>query len=217
MTVFAEHENKENFMMHKGSFITLEGIDGVGKTTQALLLKEYLEGKGHHVCHTFEPGGTHLGSQIRTLLLNPEHSELHAMTEILLYAADRAQHVYEVVLPNLEAGRTVICERFVDSSLAYQGYGLGLDMDGIRQINHWATGGLLPDLTIYFDADPAESLVKTKGDRIEQRTLEYYARVREGFLTMAQAEPGRIKVISAEGTRAEVTSRVLEVLEGRCL
>jgi dTMP kinase len=137
------------------------------------------------------------------------------MTEILLYAADRAQHVYETVRPHLEAGGTVICERYTDSSLAYQGYGLGLDIEGIRQINHWATGGLLPDVTIYFDAEPAESLQKTKGDRIEQRTLEYYARVRQGFLTMAQAEPGRIKVISAKGTRAEVASRVLEALEGR--
>ncbi len=203
--------------MHKGSFITLEGVDGVGKTTQALLLKEYLEKRGHEVCHTFEPGGTQLGSQIRSLLLNPEHKELHSMTEILLYAADRAQHVHEIVRPNLAEGRTVICERFVDSSVAYQGYGLGLDIDGIKQVNHWATGGLVPDLTIYFDANPAESLVKTKGDRIEQRTLEYYARVRSGFLTMAQAEPQRFKVISAEGTREEVASRILEALEGRLL
>lgn len=203
--------------MHKGSFITLEGVDGVGKTTQALLLKKYLEEQGHKVCHTFEPGGTQLGSQIRTLLLNPEHKELHSMTEILLYAADRAQHVYQVVRPNLAEGRTVICERFVDSSLAYQGYGLGLDIDGIKQVNHWATGGLVPDLTIYFDANPAESLIKTKGDRIEQRTLEYYARVRAGFLTMAQAEPQRFRVISAEGTREEVASRVLGALGGRLL
>ncbi len=201
--------------MHKGSFITLEGVDGVGKTTQALLLKEYLEAKGHEVCHTFEPGGTQLGSQIRKLLLNPDHSELHSMTEILLYAADRAQHVFEVVRPNLEQGKTVICERFVDSSLAYQGYGLGLDMDGIRQVNRWATGNLIPDLTIYFDADPAESLAKTKGDRIEQRTLEYYSRVREGFLTMARAEPDRFRIISATGTREEVASRVREALGGR--
>ena len=201
--------------MHKGLFITLEGVDGVGKTTQALLLKEYLEKKDHQVLHTFEPGGTHLGSQMRALLLNPEHKNLHSMTEILLYAADRAQHVFETVRPALDAGKTVICERFVDSSVAYQGYGLGLDIGGIKQVNHWATGGLVPDLTIYFDANPAESLVKTKGDRIEQRTLDYYARVREGFLAIAHAEPQRFKVISAKGTREEVASRVLEALEGR--
>lgn len=203
--------------MPKGSFITLEGIDGVGKTTQALLLKKYLEKKGHEVLHTFEPGGTHLGNQIRELLLNPEHKELSSMTEILLYAADRAQHVYQTVRPALDSGKTVICERFVDSSLAYQGYGLGLELDAIKAVNRWATGGLMPDLTIYFDAHPAESLAKTKGDRIEQRTLDYYARVRDGFLTIAQAEPQRFRVISAQGTREEVALRVLKAMEGEVL
>lgn len=200
--------------MQQGLFITLEGVDGVGKTTQALLLKAYLEQQGHQVLHTFEPGGTKLGSQIRKLLLNPKHQELHSMTEILLYAADRAQHVYEIVLPALQGGQTVICERFIDSSVAYQGYGLGLDIEAIKTINHWATGGLIPDLTIYFDADLAKSLMKTKGDRIEQRTLEYYERVHKGFLAMAQAEPARFKVISAEGTREKIAARVLEALGG---
>ncbi|NMA61414.1 MAG: dTMP kinase [Firmicutes bacterium] len=202
--------------MRQGLFITLEGVDGVGKTTQALLLKRCLEQRGHTVLHTFEPGGTVLGSQIRQLLLNPEHKELHSMTEILLYAADRAQHVFETVLPALEGGQTVVCERFIDSSVAYQGYGLGLDIEGIKDINRWASGGLIPDLTIYLDADPAESLKKTKGDRIEQRTLEYYARVREGFLTIAQEEPKRVQVICATGSIEEVASRVLEALGGIC-
>lgn len=202
--------------MRQGLFITLEGVDGVGKTTQALLLKECLEQKGHRVLHTFEPGGTNLGGQIRQLLLNPEHQELHSMTEILLYAADRAQHVFEIVLPALQEGHTVICERFIDSSIAYQGYGLGLDIEAIGTINHWASGGLVPDFTIYFDADPAESLTKTKGDRIEQRTLDYYERVRNGFLAIAHREPERVKVISATGSREEVASRVLEALGGRC-
>jgi dTMP kinase len=125
--------------------------------------------------------------------------------------------VFETVLPAIEDGKTVICERYVDSSLAYQGYGLGLELDAIRAVNHWATGGLVPDLTIYFDADPAESLTKTKGDRIEQRTLEYYARVRDGFLTIAQAEPERFRVISAKGTREEVALRVLKAMEGEVL
>ena len=200
--------------MHKGLFITLEGVDGVGKTTQALLLKAHLEQKGHEVLHTFEPGGTPLGGSIRELLLDPQNKELSSMTEILLYAADRAQHVHETVRPALEAGKTVICERFVDSSLAYQGYGLGLELDAIRTVNHWATGGLVPDVTIYLDADPAESLARTHRDRIAQRTLEYYARVRAGFLAMAQAEPQRFRVISAEGTQEEVASRVLEAVEG---
>lgn len=203
--------------MRKGLFITLEGIDGVGKTSQAQLLKARLEEEGHEVVHTFEPGGTELGSRIRKLLLDPDHEELSPMTEILLYAADRAQHVHETVRPALEAGKTVICERFVDSSLAYQGYGLGLELAAIRAVNHWATGGLVPDLTIYFDADPAKCLARTKKDRIAQRTLEYYTRVREGFLAMAQAEPQRFRVISAEGTLEEVAARVLRAMEGEVL
>ncbi|NLM40691.1 MAG: dTMP kinase [Firmicutes bacterium] len=200
--------------MGKGLFITLEGVDGVGKTTQALLLKAALEQRGHQVVHTFEPGGTELGSRIRQLLLNPEHTELSSMTEILLYAADRAQHVHEKVRPALAAGKTVICERFVDSSLAYQGYGLGLELAAIEAVNHWATGGLKPDLTIYLDADPADCLARTKKDRIAQRTLEYYGRVRAGFLAIAQAEPERFKVISAVGTLEQVASRVLKAVEG---
>lgn len=200
--------------MHRGLFITLEGIDGVGKTTQALLLREYLEQKGHTVVHTFEPGGTELGSRIRQLLLDPAHTELSSMTEILLYAADRAQHVHEKVRPALTAGKTVVCERFVDSSLAYQGYGLGLGLEAIRAVNHWATGGLEPDLTIYLDADPAVCLARTKKDRITQRDLDYYSRVRKGFLTMAQAASGRVKVISATGTVEEVAAQVLQAVEG---
>jgi len=136
------------------------------------------------------------------------------MTEILLYAADRAQHVHETVRPALADGKTVICERFVDSSLAYQGYGLGLDLDAIRSVNHWATGGVVPDLTLYLDADPEECLARTKPDRITERALEYYARVRAGFLTIAEAEPQRFLVISAAGSREEVASRVLQAVEG---
>lgn len=203
--------------MRKGLFITLEGVDGVGKTTQALLLKAHFEQQGHEVVHTAEPGGTELGKKIRQLLLDPSHKELSPMTEILLYAADRAQHVHEKVRPALAAGKTVICERFVDSSLAYQGYGLGLELEAIRAVNHWATGGLVPDLTIYLDADPSFCLARTKRDRIAQRTLEYYSRVREGFLALAEADPGRFKVVSARGTREEVAARVLRAMEGEVL
>lgn len=200
--------------MRQGLFITLEGIDGVGKTTQAVFLKNNLEQLGHAVLHTFEPGGTKLGQQIRQLLLDPAHKELHSTAEILLYAADRAQHVFETIEPALKAGYTVICERFVDSSIAYQGYGLGLDVAAVKHINHWATGGLMPDITIFLDAEPADALVKTKGDRIEQRALDYYDRVRNGFLQIAQNEPERVKVTSAEGSRDEVAARVLEIVRG---
>ncbi|NLJ75086.1 MAG: dTMP kinase [Firmicutes bacterium] len=201
--------------MQQGLFITFEGIDGVGKTTQAVQLKKSLEVQGKEVLHTFEPGGTQLGQQIRALLLNPEHENIQSMTEILLYAADRAQHVYEVIRPALAEGKIVLCERYVDSSVAYQGYGLRLDINAIKDVNQWATGGLVPDLTIYFDADPLYSLAKTDGDRIEQRTIEYYNRVRNGFLEIAENEPERVIVISALGTRQEVADRVEQVLKGR--
>lgn len=200
--------------MQQGLFITLEGVDGVGKTTQALILKKYFEEQGYEVLHTFEPGGTQLGDSIRQLLLNPEHEELHSMTEILLYAADRAQHVFETILPALNGGKIVICDRYVDSSVAYQGYGLGLEINAIEAVNQLATGGLVPTRTIYLDADPAESLVKTEGDRIEQRTIEYYRRVRDGFLTIAQKEPERFKVVSADGTKKQVADRIIKALGG---
>lgn len=202
--------------MRQGLFITLEGVDGVGKTTQAILLKRFLEEKGFNVLHTFEPGGTALGSQIRQLLLDPNNKELGYRTEILLYAADRSQHVSETILPALENGQVVVCERFIDSSVAYQGYGLELDIDAVRYINNWGSAGLTPDLTIYLDADPAESLKKTKGDRIEQRTLEYYTRVRDGFLTIAKQEPDRVHVVSAIGSIEQVATRVREVIGGIC-
>ncbi len=201
--------------MQQGLFITLEGVDGVGKTTQALRLKELLEKEGHRVLHTFQPGGTKLGARIRDLLLDPAHRELEPVAESLLYAADRAQHVFAIIAPALKRGETVICERFVDSSLAYQGSSLGLDVEAVRKVNKWATGGLKPDLTIYFDAQPSFSLTKTKGDRIEQRTLDYYTRVRSGFLTIAAAEPERVKIISALGTREDVAARVIQALRER--
>ncbi|NLJ81066.1 MAG: dTMP kinase [Firmicutes bacterium] len=201
--------------MQEGLFITLEGVDGVGKSTQAHFLKEFLEKEGHRVRHTFQPGGTELGSQIRDLLLNPAHSELQEKAEILLYAADRAQHVFEIIRPALQRSETVICERFTDSSIAYQGYGLGLDVEMVKTINRWATAGLDPDLTIYLDAEPSLSLQKTKGDRIEQRTVDYYTRVRYGYLEIAKAEPERVMVVPASGTREEVAERVIEAFRGR--
>ncbi len=196
-------------------FITLEGVDGVGKTTQAIRLNEYLKNEGRQTLHTFQPGGTKLGSGIRSLLLDPASQNLQPRAEILLYAADRAQHVFEIIKPALQQGKVVICERFVDSSLAYQGYGLGLDIEAVKAVNRLATGGLMPDLTIYLDGDPAATLRKTKGDRIEQRALAYYTRVRDGFLTIAAAEPERVKIVSGEGTKDEVARRVIEAVRGK--
>ncbi len=201
--------------MGDGLFITFEGIDGVGKTTQALLLVEYLEGLGYDVVHTYEPGGTELGQAIRRMLLDPKNRNLAPVTEILLYAADRAQHVEEVVRPALCEGKVVVCERYIDSSVAYQGYGLGLSVEGILAVNQLAAGGLEPNLTIYLDAEPSAALVRAGGDRIEQRALEYYERVRGGFLAIAQQNEHRVFVVPAHGTKEEVSERVQRLIAGR--
>lgn len=203
--------------MGAGSFITFEGIDGVGKTTQALLLVDFLRDLGFEVVHTYEPGGTALGQSIREMLLDPNNHNLAPVTEILLYAADRAQHVDEVVRPALAEGKVVVCERYIDSSVAYQGYGLGLSIDVIMAVNKLATGGLEPNLTVYLDAQPKASLTRVKGDRIEQRTLEYYEKVRAGFLSIAEQNTHRIAVVSAEGSKSEVGERVRELIAGRLL
>ncbi|MGI6149613.1 MAG: dTMP kinase [Limnochordia bacterium] len=201
--------------MGDGLFITLEGIDGVGKTTQARLLVEYLLQQGYDVVHTFEPGGTSLGQAIRKLLLDPENHQLEPVTEILLYAADRAQHVAEVIRPALAEGKVVVCERYIDSSVAYQGYGLDLSVDMIVAVNKLATAGLEPDLTICLDAEPQTVLARVGGDRIEQRDLAYHERVRSAFLSIAAQNPQRVVVVSAEGTEWEVSQRVQRSLAGR--
>lgn len=141
----------------KGTFITVEGPDGAGKTTQLQLLSDVLKEKGYNVMTTREPGGTRVGNEIRSLILNPVFEEMTEMTEILLYAASRAQHVEELIRPALEAGTIVLCDRFVDASLAYQGYGLGHLIDLVRQINASATGGLAPDRTYLFDLTVSDS------------------------------------------------------------
>ena len=141
----------------KGTFITVEGPDGAGKTTQLQLLNDVLKEKGYNVMMTREPGGTRVGNEIRSLILNPDFEEMKEMTEILLYAASRAQHVEELIRPALEAGTIILCDRFVDASLAYQGYGLGHPIDLVRHINDSATGGLAPDRTYLFDLTVTDS------------------------------------------------------------
>lgn len=212
----------------KGFFITFEGVDGCGKSTQARLLAEHLEKKGRAVALTREPGGTPLAEEIRKVILTPSREELAPEAEILLYAASRAQHVAEFIRPALAAGKIVICERFTDSSLAYQGYGLGYDIELVRQVNRAATGGLEPDLTILLDTEAAESLerVTTRAgrngnnvDRIELRGLEFQERVRQGFLELAAASPPRFTIISTTaksiaGIHREVQALVTGELEG---
>ena len=200
--------------MANSLFITLEGGDGVGKTTQQALLSERLRQEGYACLCTREPGDTALGKRLRDLLLYGD--PLARVTELLLYAADRAEHVSKVIAPALAAGQVVVCDRFIDSTLAYQGYGRGLDLEKICQLNHLATGGLQPHLTLWLDLPPEVGLVKSGlADRLEQERLEFHRRVHQGFQALAAAEPQRIVRIDAEGSPAEVAARIWSAVECR--
>jgi dTMP kinase len=188
-------------------FITLEGGEGVGKTTQQALLAERLQREGYACVSTREPGGTALGEALRELLLHGD--PLTPLAELLLYAADRAEHVNKVIAPALAVGQVVICDRFTDSTLAYQGYGRGLNLEQIRQLNHLATGGLQPQLTLWLDLAPEVGLARSRlGDKLEQEHLEFHRRVYRGFQALAAAEPQRIVRIPGEGSPAEVATRI---------
>jgi len=188
-------------------FITLEGGEGVGKTTQQALLAERLQREGYACVSTREPGGTALGEALREILLHGD--PLTPLAELFLYAADRAEHVQKCILPALAAGQVVVCDRFTDSTLAYQGYGRGLDLEKIRQLNHLATGGLQPHLTLWLDLAPEVGLARSRlGDKLEQEHLEFHRRVYRGFQALAAAEPQRIVRIPGEGSPAEVATRI---------
>lgn len=201
--------------MNKSLFITFEGIDGVGKSTQLNLVYHKLIDLGYECLKTHEPGGTTLGHRIRQLLLDPEIEEMAENTEALLYAADRAQHIQEVIKPALKEGKIVICDRFLDSSIAYQGYGLRRDLSLIQSVNTWAVSGIMPDLTLCLDLEPEIALSRTEGDRIEQRALDYYKRVRDGFQRIAQENPKRFMLIDAEGSTDQVFHRVWDAIKRR--
>lgn len=183
----------------KGLFITLEGGDGSGKGTQMELLKTYFEEAGYEVVLTREPGGTIISEAIREVILNKDYMEMTDMTEALLYAASRAQHVQQWILPNLQAGRMVICDRYVDSSIVYQGYARGLGIDVVAAINNHATGGLKPDLTILLDL-PAEEGIKRKRsqqdlDRLELQKIQFHQKVAQGYRILAEKEKERFLTI----------------------
>ena len=185
-------------MEHKGFFITLEGVEGAGKTTQIRRLAEAL---GGNVLVTREPGGTPISEQIRDIFLTA--SAMSASTELLLIAAARAQHVTERILPALNAGQIVICDRFSDATVAYQGYRKGIDLQLIEQVNNIATGGLTPDVTFLLDLSPEIGLQRKRDSdepltRLEHETLASHKKVREGYLAVAEAEPQRVKLIDAQ-------------------
>ena len=201
----------------QGRLIAFEGVEGAGKSTQVELLRQALEKAGHRVVTTREPGGTPVGEQVRSILLDPA-STLDARTEALLFAAARAQLVAQVIRPALERAEIVLCDRYLDSSLAYQGAARGLGLEPVAAINGFATEGLLPDLVVLLRVDPAEGLARQRGgrDRIERQDLEFHQRVAQGFLDLAAADPERFVVIDGaapvDRVAAEVRAAVLRGL-----
>jgi dTMP kinase len=200
-----------------GIFITLEGGDGSGKSTQAEMLGEWFAKKGREVVFTREPGGTDLGIELREIVLH-SRGHINAKSEALLYAADRAHHIATLVRPALERGAVVIQDRYIDSSVAYQGAGRVLDGKEIRDLSMWATDGLVPDLTVLLDLDPTigkERLdsANKRFDRLEAEAIEFHARVRESYLEMAKAEPGRFLVVAAAKPREEIRDEIIKRIE----
>ena len=204
--------------MSKGLFISFEGGDGSGKSTQFRLFAEYLRSRGFEVVTTREPGGTRISEKIRDLLLDPECTEMDSMTEALLFAASRAQHVEELIRPSVNAGKIVLCDRFVDSSIVYQGFGRGLG-DCVRAINEHAVRGMYPDITFLLDISPEEGRKRNgktgKNDRLEKQSMEYHTMVAEGYRKLAAAEPDRFIVIDASGSIEKVASDIIEAFEKR--
>ena len=200
--------------MKKGLFITFEGADGCGKTTQIELLKKYLENKGESVVLTREPGARGLGEKLREILLNYD-GEVSPMCESFLFLADRAQHVDCIIKPAVKDGKIILCDRHTDSTVAYQGYGRGLDMDRIHKLNSIATSGLKPDLTIVFDVDIETSMqrVGKEKDRMESAGVDFFNRVRRGYLEIAKNEPKRVKVIDSSDTIECIHKKVVELVE----
>lgn len=195
----------------KGRFISIEGPDGAGKTTQIKKTRDYLEDKGFKVLVTREPGGTSLGEKLREILLTIEGESPVPEAEALIYAASRAQLVKKVIKPALEKGSIVLCDRFVDSSLAYQGWARGLGIYELTQINGWFLKDCWPNLTIILDIDPVESLKRLKGkkDRLEKEALEFHKKVREGFLKINQMYPERVRIVDAAKSPEQVFKTVL--------
>jgi len=206
-------------------FITFEGGDGSGKTTQLKALESHLTARGRSCLSTREPGGTSLGELIRQVLLEVGKQPITSPTELFLYLADRAQHIHEVVIPALEQGKIVLCDRHTDSTLAYQGYGRGIDLGLLRSLNHIASQGIKPDLTLLFDCPVEIGLSRTaqrqsqtasgrNEDRFEREKIEFHERVRAGFLELARAEPDRFRIIDAARSAEEVGQEIKNIIDG---
>lgn len=193
-------------MSRKGKFITFEGSEGSGKSTQIEMIRRYLRRKKRKVLFLREPGTTKIGEDIRQILLDTGNARMGDACETLLYMGARAQLVDEVIAPALKKGTIVLCDRFLDSTVAYQGYGNGVNVDLIQTIGRFATQGIKPDLTLFFDIDVRKGLsrIRRKKDRIERRAVGYHDRVRRGYLKLARKEPRRIKVVKVDGKREDI-------------
>jgi dTMP kinase len=204
-------------MLNRGVFISLEGIEGCGKSTQARMLSDYMSGLGYRVIQTREPGGTPIAEKIREMLLDPINQNMTSRTELLLYLASRSQHVEQIILPALQNGEIVVCERFNDATRAYQGYARGLDMNLIEELTRIATGNLEPDLTIILDLEVKEGLLRAEKfknyrDRLESESLDFHDKVRKGYLAIAQNDPDRVKVVDAKGSIEDVHFRIRQYI-----
>ena len=205
-------------------FISFEGIEGSGKTTQIQGVHDYLCQKGHDVVLTREPGGSTIGQQIRAILLNSKNKDLNPLAELLLYMADRAQHLDEIVKPGLSSGKIILCDRYYDATIAYQGYARGLDIDLISQLHGLSFADYKPHLTLLLDLPPETGLGRAwqqiengqrtdTETRFEEETLDFHRRVREGYLALARLEPRRFKIIDASGPPDRVAHEIIAVLD----
>ncbi|MEK7682614.1 MAG: dTMP kinase [Chloroflexota bacterium] len=197
-------------------FISIEGPDGSGKSTQARLLADHLKDQRHDVLFTREPGGTEIGDQIRRVIMSLDNKRMSPQAEFLLFSASRAQLVREVIQPKLAGGGVVVCDRFYDSSLAYQGYGHQLNLDQLRSVTQFVTGGLVPDLTLLLDLPSEAGLERRKiagrWNRLDDYDLAFHKRVRDGYLRLAQADPERWVVIDATRSEEEIQGRMREAV-----
>ena len=205
-------------MAKKGLFITFEGPEGSGKSTHSRLLCDFLRRKGFKVLHTREPGGTKVSEKIRKVLLDPKNKDMGVVSEMLLYMAARAQIVEERILPALKKGKIVVCDRFADATLVYQGYAGGLDVKIIKDTGRLVTKGLSPSITFLLDIDAKKGLLRSGRvrDRMERKALSYHKKVRKGYLTIARKEPLRIKVLSATGAIEETQEKIRNAVLRLC-
>ncbi|MFT5386897.1 MAG: dTMP kinase [Candidatus Omnitrophota bacterium] len=201
---------------YKGKFITVEGSEGSGKSTQLNLLRKYLEKAGHDVLMLREPGGVKISEKIRRILLDAANEEMNKECETLLYMAARAQLVEEKLIPALKSGKIVLCDRFLDSTVVYQGYGCGVNIDAISSIGSFATQSIEPDLTLFFDIPVKKGMDRIQNrklDRIEQRSMDYHNKVREGYQQLAQTYKERIKTIDVDQTIEEIHKIVIKCID----